>query len=65
MDENEIAKLSATILAGVIAGERASADEKTLRRAVDLAFRLKAIITEKQATATLTAEPPVPKPPAA
>ncbi len=57
MDEKEIAMLAATIMVGVITGERASADEKTLKRSVDLAYRLKAIVAERQvASPTPTSE---------
>jgi hypothetical protein len=49
MHDNEIAMLAATILGGFIAGERAAVDEKTLKRALDLAFRLKSLVAERQA----------------
>jgi hypothetical protein len=47
MDEKELALLAATILGGIIAGERLSADEKTLKRSIDLAYRLKTLIAER------------------
>jgi hypothetical protein len=49
MDDKELAVLSATILGGLIAGERVSADEKTLKRSIDLAYRLKTLIAERLA----------------
>jgi hypothetical protein len=49
MDEKEMASLAATILVGIIAGERAAADEKTLKRAVDLAYRLTSVVAERHA----------------
>ena len=51
MDEKELALLAATILGGVIAGERAAVDEKTLKRSIDLAYRLKTLIAERLAAA--------------
>jgi hypothetical protein len=51
MQENEIAMLAATILGGLIAGERAAVDEKTLKRALDLAYRLKTLVAERQSAA--------------
>ena len=49
MDDKELATLAATILSGIIVGERLSADEKTLQRSVDLAYRLKVLISERLA----------------
>lgn len=49
MDDKELAVLAATILGGLIAGERISADEKTLKRAIDLAYRMKILIAERLA----------------
>jgi hypothetical protein len=47
MDEQRIAMMAATILAGYISDERSSADERTLKRAVDLAYRLNEVVVER------------------
>ena len=57
MDDKELAVITAIILGGVIGGERTSADEKTIKRAIDLAYRLKELLEERKA---LTGKPAIP-----
>lgn len=49
MKEEAILMMSATILAGYISDERSSADERTLKRAADLAIRLHEVVLERMA----------------
>lgn len=49
MKEEAILMMAATILAGYISDERATADERTLKRAADLAIRLHEVVLERMA----------------
>jgi len=57
MDDKELSILAATILGGIIAGERASADERTLKRAIELACRLKVLIAERLSSGVAPSRP--------
>jgi hypothetical protein len=60
MDDRELGIMAAIILGGIVGGERSSADEKTIKRSIDIAVRLKVLLQERiQAHAAGTAPPPV------
>lgn len=58
MDDRELGIMAAIILGGIVGGERASADEKTIKRSIDIAIRLKSLLQER-----LKAQPPGLTPP--
>ena len=47
MEERDFAVITAIILAGIVGGERTSADEKTIKRSIDLAVRLRTLLLER------------------
>ena len=63
MKEDELTNLAATILGGIIAQERASADERTLKRAIDLAWRLKVLVAERLSAGPAASQTPKETPP--
>jgi len=60
MENTDLGIISAIILSGIVGGERLSADEKTIKRSIDIAIRLKALIQERlQAKDIPTAAAPI------
>jgi hypothetical protein len=47
MDDRDLGIISAIILSGIVGGERTSADEKTIKRSIDIAIRLKILLQER------------------
>ena len=50
MEDKDLAIMAAIILGGIIGGERTSADEKTMKRAIDIAYRLNILLKERHDT---------------
>ena len=47
MEDKDITMVASIILAGVLAGEGITQDERTVKRAIDLAYRLKTLLNER------------------
>ena len=60
MEDKDLGIIAAIILSGIVGGERTSADEKTLKRSIDIAIRLKLLLQERiQSGINLKTPPPV------
>lgn len=60
MEDKDLGIIAAIILSGIVGGERTSADEKTIKRSVDIAIRLKAVLQERiQVGINLKTIPPI------
>jgi hypothetical protein len=60
MENDDLGIISAIILSGIVGGERMSADEKTIKRSIDIAIRLKFLLRERlQAQKTQGTPPPI------
>jgi hypothetical protein len=59
MDDKDLGVIAAIILGGIVGGERTSMDEKTIKRSIDIAVRLKFLLQERiQAQADMNPLPP-------
>ncbi len=61
MEDRDLALMAAVILGGMVGGERSSADEKTIKRSIEAAYRLNVLLKEHRetdATAALNKLPP-------
>jgi len=60
MEDRDSGIIAAIILSGIVGGERATMDEKTIKRSIDIAVRLKFLLQERlQDQANIKAPPPV------
>jgi hypothetical protein len=58
MEDKDLGIIAAIILSGIVGGERTSADEKTIKRSIDIAIRLKFLLQERLQTQSNSAPPP-------
>jgi hypothetical protein len=47
MEDKDLGIIAAIILSGIVGGERATMDEKTIKRSIDIAIRLKILLQER------------------
>ena len=60
MEDKDLGIIAAIILSGIVGGERTSADEKTIKRSIDIAIRLKFLLQERiQAKLDINPPPPI------
>ena len=60
MEDKDLGVIAAIILSGIVGGERATMDEKTIKRSIDIAVRLKFLLQERlQAQANINPPPPI------
>jgi len=63
MEDKDLGIIAAIVLSGIVGGERATMDEKTIKRSIDIAVRLKFLLQERlQDQAQIQAPPPVAPP---
>ena len=58
MEDKDLGIIAAIILSGIVGGERATMDEKTIKRSIDIAIRLKILLLERIQTQTKLKPPP-------
>jgi hypothetical protein len=58
VEDKDLGIIAAIILSGIVGGERTSADEKTIKRSIDIAIRLKFLLQERLQTHTPLNPPP-------
>lgn len=59
MEDKDLGIIAAIILSGIVGGERATMDEKTIKRSIDIAVRLKLLLQERLQAQTNSTPPPI------
>jgi len=60
MQDKDLGIIAAIILSGIVGGERATMDEKTIKRSIDIAIRLKILLQERlQVETSSNPSPPI------
>ena len=60
MEDKDLGIIAAIILSGIVGGERATMDEKTIKRSIDIAVRMKFLLQERlQAHTDIKPPPPI------